>query len=177
MAATDLTTAANIKTYGVRRYSRKYGSLEEVTIIIDEQEVFDGGPTAFDLADTVGIIPVAPGDMVIGGFGKVLVAATQPTGGAMDFGVTGGRTEFLVLEMQTDATAGTYYAGDEVAEAEPVVTFLVDDTLDLLMADTGFGETTGGLGRLMFVAWILRGSDVAEDYESYAGDPNTPPQT
>jgi len=172
MAAVDLTTAANIDKYGLRRYSRKYGALEEVTILMDDQEMFDGDPVTFENADTVGIIAVKKGDCGIMGFIKVITASAEAA--AMDLGVTGGDLVVYGLEQETDATAATVVG---TAADESGICFTADDTIDVLFSDADVAEATGGTGRYQFTVYILRGSDTAGTYENYPGDTNIPPQS
>jgi len=171
MAATDLTTAANLDKYGVRTFSRKYGALEEVTVILDDQEMFDGDPATFESADTIGIVKVLKGDCAIMGFQKILVASGEAA--AMVFGITGGATDVFGAAIETDATADTL-VGSTADESS--ICFTADDTLDVLFSDADVAEATGGTGRYQFTVYILRGSDTPNTYENYVGDPNIPPQ-
>ena len=169
MANFDLTqNNANSINSGVRRFVRKYGAMDEITIILDEDTlVADQGAIA--AADTLDLMDLEAGDTVVGGYAEVLVAGATATA-TLDYELNGGVANGIVTALDADAAVGT-----QSASAAALRDFLAAvGTLRVTVNTAGMSTATSG--RWAFVAYVLRGSVARKTYEQYVGDPNNPPQ-
>lgn len=142
----------------LRRYSRRYGSMEEISLVLD-------APRLLLLnADVNLIADIKAGDTVLSVSHKILVSGTASS--TMDIGTDLAETEFQTATA-LDAAADTVVASDL---ANPY-TALTDQQLTV---DTDTAEWVAG--RVQIVALIHRGSEARAAYEQYVGDPNTPAQ-
>ena len=179
MADIDLTadnSSARSK-HGIRSYVHTHGPFEAHLLILDEKKIAErflvDSVTAGN-ADVMELIDVKKGDYILGGWSEVLVAggtaASVPT-----WGTDADPNLFGILDP--DATAGTVVS--EAAGTSPLAV-LVDGTVELVVITQILIRSVAlSTGRWALSVLIYKGSALRDDYvgfESYVGDPNTPPQ-
>lgn len=153
-----MATRSLLLNSAMRRYSRPYGSMEEVTVVLD-------APSLLLLnADINQAVQLFAGDTVLSASAKVLVSGTATA--TLDIGTSATPLAFQAA-VALDAAVNVVTASDL---ANPY-TSLVDETIDF---DTDVAEWV--TGRMQVVFLIHRGSKARSQYEQYVGDPNNPPQ-
>lgn len=179
----NLTLEAAGHEPGIKRYVRRAGPIEEHTVVIETEALLAWAGEDGESDDIMRVDgPLELGDIVLGGFGKVLNAGGEACA-LWDAGIEGAPTLF-VNEGDADSAAGTFEGGVTYAD-EGVETPFQVTTAETFVDVTASGAaliTEAEPGVWQFTYYVLKGSTAAnmiqaKDYLGhYSGDPNVGPQ-
>lgn len=176
----DLSLEAAGHEPGILRFNRKYGPFEERTLILETEALLAWAGEAGASDDVMRIDgPLEVGDIVLGGFGKVLTAGGE-TNAVIDV-ITEGSSGFIVSEMDCDATVGTVKGNvfaDEGVEGPEVITAAETFVDAIVSGAAAITEEEPGVWQVTY--YLLKGSEAWKSAKAYlgayVGDPNTGPQ-
>lgn len=159
---------------GIKRFSKRFGPLEERTLIIDSEKLLAWAGEDGESDDIMRIDgPFELGDSILGGYVKVLDAGGEANA-VIDVGLEGATT-IVGNEIDPDAAAGTVKAG---ANTHTVVTS-AETFLDAVVSGAA-AITEAEPAVLQVTYYVLRGNEAwksAKAYTgAYVGDPNDTPQ-
>jgi len=160
---------------GIRRYTRRFGAMEERTLIIDSEALLLWAGEAGESNDLMRVDgPLEIGDAVLGGFGVVLDAGGEASA-VFDVGIEGITDVCIVNEMDLDAAVATAVQGLS-ATTEPYNFVATAESFVDVTVSGAAAITEEEPGRWQITYYLFKGSEAHSDYVNYTGDPNTPPQ-
>lgn len=132
--------------------------------VIDFAECTALNGSALAQNDVIEAIPLKPGEILVGGYAKILVAGTTST--TAQVGITGDDADGLIKSIALDGTAGTVtsangaYIFTQATSTDKPVTWVggkyisTADTLDLLL-DASTAVTAGRVEVIAIFANVL----------------------
>jgi hypothetical protein len=168
----NLTLEAAGHEPGIRRFIRKFGPLEERTLIVDSEALLAWAGEAGESNDVMRIDgPLETGDTILGGFSKILDAGGEATA-TFIVGIEAD-AECIAAVSDADAAVGTTVGG--TTAVAPVTVAEAEEFVDMTVATAAL-ITEEEPGRWQITYYVLKGSEARSSYVPYVGDPNLAPQ-